>query len=66
MSRPIKIVDQTRTYLNNALHIIKNLPEDQQLLGAAELLVRILEIEDEYQAAYLELRGILGLRTRLE
>ncbi|MGR3302495.1 MAG: hypothetical protein ACUZ8I_08330 [Candidatus Scalindua sp.] len=66
MSRKADIVIQVRKYLNNALHIIRNLPEEEKLIGGAELMTRIMEINQEMEIAYLESRGILELRNRPE
>ncbi|MBW8003102.1 MAG: hypothetical protein FVQ80_13965 [Planctomycetes bacterium] len=66
MSRKTDIIIQTRKYLDNSLHIIRNLPEEEKLIGGAELMTRIIEINQEMETAYLELRGILELRIRPE
>ncbi len=65
MSRPAKIVSQTSAYLNNALDIIRK-QEDlaRRLKGGGRLMVRIIELNELYQAAFYELKGILELEAK--
>ena len=65
MSRPIKIVNQTRTYLNNALDIIRKLEDEgERLKGGERLMTRILQLLELYEGAFWELRGTLGLKAK--
>ena len=65
MSRPAKIVSQTSAYLSNALDIIRKQEDPaRRLEGGARLMKRIIELNKLYEASFLELRGLLELRTK--
>ncbi len=64
-AKKVNIVNVTKVYLNDALHGIRQLSEDERLSAGGDLLARILEIEDEHQAAMIEIKVLLGLRARL-
>lgn len=65
VGRPAKIIVTAKKYLDEQLDAIRKQDDkQQQLQDGAKLMMRIVDMNELFEAAYLELRGIIGLRQR--